>query len=104
VKADVGQLEFFNIQYQDDEGNWQTLRSVKDHLKEVYQVDLSKPIFTRKLRLEVPRKWASRQIKGQKRSKLRAGRFGNAQNSTYKKIREIEVYYALPPGESATAP
>ncbi|MBI1924645.1 hypothetical protein HYR99_10375 [Candidatus Poribacteria bacterium] len=104
VKADVGQLEFFDVEYQDTEGNWKTLRKVKNHLKEVYQVELSKPIVTRKLRLKVPRKWASRQIKGQKRSKLRAGRFGNAQNSTYKKIREIEVYYALPPGESATAP
>ncbi len=102
IKANPGDLEFFEIQYQDDQENWQTLQSVKNNVKEEYKFELKQPITTYKLRLKVPQKWASRQIKGQKRSKLMAGRFGGAQSLTYKKIREIEVYYTLPPEAPTT--
>ncbi|MCZ6677064.1 MAG: hypothetical protein O7E52_07415 [Candidatus Poribacteria bacterium] len=101
IKADVGELEFFDIEYQGDNGKWQTIRRVKDHVKPEYKVQFKKPITTRKLRLKVPRKWESRRMGGQKRSRVRSGRFGGTQSLFYKKIRDIEVYYALPASEAA---
>jgi len=100
IKADVGALEVFDIQYRNEEGKWETLRSVKDHIKEVYKYQRKEPIITRELRLKVPRQWDSRLIRGQKRStRTETG----APSGSFKKIREIEVYYALPAEEPAVA-
>ena len=92
VKAEPGQLEFFEIQYQDDEGNWQTIRRVSDHYREDLKHAMREPVYTRKLRLKVPRVWESRRVGGQKR---RTRGEGGAPPASYKKIREIEVYPPL---------
>lgn len=101
VKADPGELEFFEVQYQDEAGDWQTLREVKNHIKDEYKLDLREPIQTRKLRLKVPKEWDSRRMTGQKR---RTRGEGGAPVAAFKKIRDIEVYYALPSSEPAVAP
>ena len=96
VKADIGEVEFFKIQYMDDEGEWQTLREVKDHIREKYETKFKEPVLSRKLRLLVPRSWDSRRVTGGKRAtRSETG----APVQSYRKIREIEVYYALPPAE-----
>ncbi|MCZ6679114.1 MAG: hypothetical protein O7E52_17925 [Candidatus Poribacteria bacterium] len=101
IKAEIGQLEFFEIQYLDAEDNWQTIRSVKNHVREEYKLKLKEPIHTRKLRLKVPIKWESRRMGGQKK---RTRGEGGAPVAAYKKIRDIEVYYVLPAGEPTTTP
>jgi hypothetical protein len=100
VKANPGDLEFFDIQYQDDQENWQTLQSVKNHIKEEYKFELKQPITTYKLRLKVPRQWESRLMTGEKR---RAKTEGGGPAGSFKKIREFEVYYALPPETTPVA-
>jgi hypothetical protein len=96
IKADIGEVEFFDIQYLDDQDEWQTLRKVKNHIREKYETKFKEPIVTRKLRLLVPRAWNSRRVKGGKRAtRSETG----APVLTYRKIREIEAYHALPPEE-----
>ena len=36
IKAKEGQLEFFEIQYMDDEGEWITVKEVRDNMRSVY--------------------------------------------------------------------
>ena len=100
IKAEIGQIEFFEIQYLDEEGGWQTVKKVSNHIKEVYKVDLKTPIYTKKLRLKIPNKWDSRRMGGAKR---RTRGEGGSEVASFKKIRDIEVYYALPPEEAAAA-
>jgi hypothetical protein len=100
IKAAVGDLEFFDVQYRNAEGEWKTIKEVKNNLRTEYKFTLSNPISTRKLRLKVPRQWDSRRVGGQKRATR--GETG-APMGSYKKIREIEVYYALSPEEIAEA-
>lgn len=100
IKADIGEMEYFKIQYLDDQGEWQVLRDVKDHVREKYDTRFKEPVMSRKLRLLVPRAWESRRVGGGKRTQRSDG---GAPVLTYRKIREIEVYYALPPAEP-TAP
>ena len=95
VKAEEGQMEFFYIQFMDDEGKWVTVKHVQDNLRPVYTFTLRDPVVTTKFRLKVPRRWDSRRIGGQKRSTR--GETGAPSASEYKKIQEIEIYYALPP-------
>ena len=103
VKAPEGQMEFFSIQYMNDAEEWVTLWDVKDNLRTAYKFTLKNPIVTTKFRLKVPRRWDSRRITGQKRSTR--GETGAPSAQEYKKIQEIELYYALPPDpvEAATA-
>jgi thymidine phosphorylase len=98
IKAAVGDLEFFDVQYRTAEGKWETIKAVKNNLKEEYRFTLANPISTRQLRLKVPRQWDSRRVGGQKRATR--GETG-APMGSYKKIREIEVYHALPPAETS---
>lgn len=95
VKAQEGQLEFFAVQYMNEEGTWETVKEVRDNLREVYRFTLKEPIVTTKFRLKVPRRWDSRRVGGQKRSTR--GETGAPSANEYKKIQEIELYYALPP-------
>ncbi|HIB90868.1 TPA: hypothetical protein EYO57_27370 [Candidatus Poribacteria bacterium] len=95
IKSDEGQLEFFEALYADDEGNWKSLRSVRDNLKTAYSINmLGKPIMTKAIRLKIPRRWDSRRVGGQKRRTR--GETG-APQGTSKKIREIEVYHSIAP-------
>jgi hypothetical protein len=98
IKADEGELEFFDVQYWTDEGAWKLLRSVKNHIRLEYKLQMKEPITTKKIRLKVPRQWDSRRVGGQKRATR--GETG-APTGSYKKIREIEVYYALPSAAAA---
>jgi len=98
IKADPGQLEFFEIQYVDAEGKWHTLKNVENHIKDVYKLDLGSPIQTTKLRLKVPNKWDSRMMGGAKR---RTRGEGGSEVVAFKKIREIEVYHAVEPSASS---
>jgi hypothetical protein len=100
IKADIGEMEYFKIQYLDDQEEWQVLRDVKDHVREKYDTRFKEPVMSRKLRLLVPRSWESRRVGGGKRTQRSDG---GAPVLTYRKIREIEVYHALPPAEP-TAP
>ncbi len=95
VKAEPGQMEFFYVQYMDDEGEWITLKHVQDNMRPAYTFTFRDPIVTTKFRLKVPRRWDSRRVGGQKRSTR--GETGAPSASEYKKIQEIELYYALPP-------
>ena len=101
IKADIGEMEYFKIQYLDDRGDWQVLRDVKDHVREKYETRFKDPVMSRKLRLLVPRAWESRRVGGGKRTQRSDG---GAPVLTYRKIREIEVYYALPPEEPVAPP
>ncbi len=101
VKAPEGELEFFEIQYMNHEGKWVTVKQVRDNLREVYKFTLRQPIMTKKFRLKVPRRWDSRRVGGQKRATR--GETGAPTTSEYKKIQEIEIYYALPPETPDTA-
>ena len=93
VKTDQYELEFFNIYYQDDEGNWELLKEVKNNISKAYSYVNPKPITTTHLQIRVPNRWDSRRVGGQKRRTVGEG---GAPSLSYKKIREIEVYYALP--------
>ncbi len=101
VKAEEGQMEFFSVQYMNEEGTWVTIKEVKDNLRTVYRFTLRDPIVTTKFRLKVPRRWDSRRVTGQKRSTR--GETGAPSAAEYKKIQEIEIYYALPPDPAETA-
>lgn len=98
VKAKEGQLEFFFIQYMDEEGKWVTLKDVRENMRSVYKYTLRDPIVTKKFRLKVPRRWESRRIGGQSRSKRTET--GAPSAAEYKNIQEIELYYALPTPET----
>ncbi len=95
VKAEPGQMEFFSVQYMDEEGKWVTMKEVRDNMRPLYRFTLNNPIVTTKFRLKVPRRWDSRRVGGQKRSTR--GETGAPSAQEYKKIQEIELYYALPP-------
>ena len=93
IKSDEGQLEFFEALYKDDEGNWESLRNVRDNLKTTYRINmLGRPIMTTAIRLKIPRRWDSRRVGGQKR---RARGETGAPQGTSRKIREIEVYHSI---------
>ena len=95
VKAEPGQLEFFAVQYMNDEEEWITIKEVRDNMRPVYRFTLKDPIVTTRFRLKVPRRWDSRRIGGAKRSTR--GETGAPTAQEYKKIQEIEIYYVLPP-------
>ena len=103
VKAEPGQMEFFAAQYMNDEEEWVTIKEVRDNMRPVYRFTLKDPIVTTKFRLKVPRRWDSRRVGGQKRSTR--GETGAPTAQEYKRIQEIELYYALPPDpmEAGTA-
>ena len=103
VKAEPGQLEFFAVQYMNDEEEWITVKEVRDNMRPVYRFTLKDPIVTTKFRLKVPRRWDSRRVGGAKRSTR--GETGAPTAQEYKKIQEIEIYYVLPPDpmEAGTA-
>ncbi|MDE0483411.1 MAG: hypothetical protein OXI67_12595 [Candidatus Poribacteria bacterium] len=94
IKAKEGQLEFFEIQYMDDGGKWVTVNQVRDNMRSEYKFTLRDPIVTKKFRLKVPRRWDSRRVGGQSRSKR--SETGAPTSAEYRKIQEIELYYALP--------
>jgi len=94
IKAKEGQLEFFEIQYMDDGGKWVTVNQVRDNMRAEYKFTLRDPIITKKFRLKVPRRWDSRRVGGQSRSKR--SETGAPTSAEYRKIQEIELYYALP--------
>jgi len=100
VKAKEGQLEFFHIQYMDEEGKWVTIKDVRENMRPVYKYTLRDPILTKKFRLKVPRRWESRRIGGQSRSKR--SETGAPSAAEYKNIQEIELYYALPTPETTS--
>ena len=95
VKAEPGQLEYFAVQYMNDEEEWITIKEVRDNMRPVYKFTLKDPIVTTRFRLKVPRRWDSRRVGGAKRSTR--GETGAPTAQEYKKIQEIEIYYALPP-------
>ena len=96
IKADEGQLEFFEALYKDDDGNWKSIRNVRDNLKTAYSINMvGRPIMTKAVRLKIPRRWDSRRVGGQKR---RARGETGAPQGTSRKIREIEVYHSISPG------
>lgn len=101
VRAEEGQMEFFSVQYMNDAEEWVTIKEVRDNLRPVYKFTLRDPIVTTKLRLKVPRRWDSRRVTGQKRSTR--GETGAPSAQEYKKIQEIEIYYALPPDPAEAA-
>ena len=103
VKAEPGQMEFFAVQYMNDEEEWITIKEVRDNMRPVYKFTLKDPVVTTRFRLKVPRRWDSRRVGGQKRSTR--GETGAPTAQEYKKIQEIELYYALPPDpmEAGTA-
>lgn len=103
VKAEPGQMEFFAVQYMNDEEEWITIKEVKDNMRPVYRFTLRDPIVTTRFRLKVPRRWDSRRVGGAKRSTR--GETGAPTAQEYKQIQEIELYYALPPDpmEAGTA-
>ena len=101
VKAEEGQMEFFSAQYMNEAEEWVTVKEVRDNLRAVYRFTLKDPIVTTKFRLKVPRRWDSRRVTGQKRSTR--GETGAPSAQEYKKIQEIEIYYALPPDPVETA-
>ena len=101
VKAEPGQMEFFAAQYIDEDGTWITIKEVRDNMRPVYRFTLRDPIMTTKFRLKVPRRSDSRRVGGQKRSTR--GETGAPSAGEYKKIQEIELYYALPPPETTEA-
>lgn len=94
IKAKEGQLEFFEIQFMNDEGEWTTIKEVRDNMRPVYKYTLGKPIMTKKFRLKVPRRWDSRHVGGQSRS--RRSETGAPTMAEFRKIQEIELFYALP--------
>ena len=94
IKAKEGQLEFFEIQYMDDSGKWITVKEVKDNFRTEYKTTLQEPILTKKFRLKVPRRWDSRRIGGQ--SRYKRSETGAPTSAEFRKIQEIELYYALP--------
>ncbi len=101
VIADKGKLEFFKVQVTDEAGKWKTIRDVQNHFRDQYKLQLPEPIHAERLRLKVPKKWESRRLGGQKRSTRGEG---GAEVDIFKQIRDIQVFYALPPEEPAAEP
>ncbi len=101
VKAEPGQMEFFAAQYMNEDSEWVTIKEVRDNMRPIYRFTLKDPIMTTKFRLKVPRRSDSRRVGGQKRSTR--GETGAPSAGEYKKIQEIELYYALPSEETAEA-
>lgn len=101
VKAEPGQMEFFAAQYINEDGEWITIKEVRDNMRPTYRFTLRAPIMTTKFRLKVPRRSDSRRVGGQKRSTR--GETGAPSAGEYKQIQEIELYYALPSEETAEA-
>lgn len=101
VKAEPGQMEFFAAQYMNEDGEWITIKEVRDNMRPIYRFTLKDPIMTTKFRLKVPRRSDSRRVGGQKRSTR--GETGAPSAGEYKQIQEIELYYALPSEEIAQA-
>ena len=101
IKADEGQLEFFEALYKDDDGNWKSIRNVRDNLKTAYSINMvGRPIMTKAVRLKIPRRWDSRRVGGQKR---RARGETGAPQGTSRKIREIEVYHSISHGPEVSS-
>ena len=101
VIADKGKLEFFKVQVTDESGEWKTIRDVQNHFRDQYKLQLPEPIHAERLRLKVPKKWESRRLGGQKRSTRGEG---GSEVDIFKQIRDIQVFYALPPEEPAAQP
>ena len=99
IKAQEGQLEFFQIQYMDEDEKWITLKDVRENMRPVYKHTMKTPIVTRKFRLKVPRRWDSRRVGGQ--SRYKRSETGAPTSAEYRKIQEIELYYALPTSDTA---
>jgi hypothetical protein len=102
IKAKEGQLEVFEIQYMGDEGKWVTVKEVRENMRAEYKFTLSTPVVTKKFRLKVPRRWDSRRVGGQSRSKR--SETGAPTAAEYRKIQEIELYYALPTPAAEDSP
>ena len=101
IKADEGQLEFFEALYKDDDGNWKSIRNVRDNLKTAYSINMvGRPIMTKAVRLKIPRLCDSRRVGWQKR---RARGETGAPQGTSRKIREIEVYHSISPGPEVSS-
>lgn len=94
IKAKEGQLEFFQIQYMGEDGEWITVKDVRDNMRPVYRYTLGKPLVTKKFRLKVPRRWDSRRVGGQ--SRYKRSETGAPTAAEYRKIQEIELYYEMP--------
>lgn len=94
IKAEEGQLEFFQIQYMGEDGKWVTAKDVRENMRSVYKYTLGSPVTTKKFRLKVPRRWDSRYVGGQ--SRYKRSETGAPTASEYRKIQEIELYYAMP--------
>lgn len=102
IKAREGQLEFFEIQYLGDDEKWITIKEVRDNMRPVYNYTTGNPIVTTKFRLKVPRRWESRRIGGPSRTKR--SETGAPTAAEFRKIQEIEIYYALPTPATDAAP
>ena len=94
IKAEEGQLEFFQIQYMGEDGKWVTVKDVRDNMRPVYKYTLGSSVTTNKFRLKVPRRWDSRYVGGQ--SRFKRSETGAPTAAEYRKIQEIELYYAMP--------
>lgn len=99
IKAKEGQLEFFQIQYMGDDGKWVTVKDVRDNMRPIYRYTLRNPVVTNKFRLKVPRRWDSRRVGGE--SRYKRSETGAPTAAEYRKIQEIELYYALPTTDTA---
>ncbi len=102
IKAKEGQLEFFEIQYMGDDGEWVKVNEVRDNLRTEYKFTLRNPIVTKKFRLKVPRRWDSRRVGGQ--SRFKRSETGAPTAAEFRKIQEIELYYALPTPAAENSP
>lgn len=99
ITAKEGQLEFFHIQYMDEDGKWINVKDVRDHMRPTYRYTFRDPVVTTKFRLKVPRRWDSRHVGGQ--SRYKRSETGAPTGAEYKKIQEIALYYALPTSDAA---
>lgn len=99
IKAKEGQLEVFQIQYMGEDGKWVTVKDVRDNMRPIYRYTLGKPVVTNKVRLKVPRRWDSRHVGGQ--SRYKRSETGAPTAAEFRKIQEIELYYALPTSDTA---
>ncbi|MCY4403357.1 MAG: hypothetical protein OXD54_12335 [Candidatus Poribacteria bacterium] len=102
VKAQEGQLEFFEMQYMDGDGKWVTIKDIRDNMRPIYKYTLSKPVVSTKFRLKVPRRWDSRRVGGQ--SRYKRSETGAPTAAEYREIQEIEIYYALPTSDADASP
>ncbi len=102
VKAKEGQLEFFQMQYMDEDEEWITVREARDNIRPVYKFTLRDPIVTTKFRLKVPRRWDSKYVGGQMRATR--SETGAPTSTEFRNIQEIEIYYALPTPDAEASP